>query len=344
MMKKIKQTLLGSAQTCGMFSLVRNSKWRQERLLILAYHGIAIDDEHLWDPTLFMHPEVFRSRLRSIANAGCTVLPLGDAIRRLYAGELPPGSVALTFDDGTNDFYTHAYPTLKEFKVPATLYLTTFYARYNRPVFNVMVSYLLWKRREASLNLQKLTGQDVTFQLKTAAARTTVFKQLFAFTERNKLSAERKDELMVTLAALIGANYDELVRKRILHIMTPEEVGQVAAGGVDVQLHTHRHRTPLDEGLFLRELDDNRRCIEEMTGSRPTHFCYPSGHYEPPFLGWLKEAGVESATTCDPAISTRHSQPLLLPRLVDSSTLSPVEFEGWLAGLSDMIPRRATAS
>src|SRR3954451_24485649 len=135
MLKGIKQRLLGSAQTCGLFSLVRNSKWRQDRLLILAYHGISIDDEHLWDPTLFMHPEFFRSRLRSIANAGCTVLPLGEAVRLLYAGQLPERSVALTFDDGTYDFYQRAWPILQEFNFPVTLYLTTFYSQFNRPVF-----------------------------------------------------------------------------------------------------------------------------------------------------------------------------------------------------------------
>jgi peptidoglycan/xylan/chitin deacetylase (PgdA/CDA1 family) len=344
MLKKIKQTLLGSAQTCGVFSLVQNSKWRQDRLLILAYHGIAIDDEHRWNPSLFMHPEFFRSRLKLIADAGCTVLPLGEAIHRLYAGDLPKGSVALTFDDGTYDFYKHAYPILKEFNFPVTLYLTTFYSHYNRPVFDVMVSYLLWKRQAAPLNLKQLTGHDATFPLNTDAARTAVVKQLYEFSESRKLSAEQKDGLIFKLAAVLGANHGDVVRKRILHIMTPDEVSRVAAGGVDIQLHTHRHRTPSDRGLFLREIDDNRKCIEEMTGSVPTHFCYPSGHYKPPFLAWLKEAGVESATTCDPGISARRSEPLLLPRLVDSSTLSPVEFEGWLAGLSEMIPRRMTAS
>jgi peptidoglycan/xylan/chitin deacetylase (PgdA/CDA1 family) len=286
-----------------------------------------------------MHPEFFRSRLKLIAKAGCTVLPLGEAIRRLYAGDLPRGSVALTFDDGTYDFYKHAYPILNEFNFPVTLYLTTFYSRYNRPVFDVMVSYLLWKRQDASLNLRELTGHDATLQLNTGAARTAVFKQLYDFSERRQLSAEQKDELILRLADLIGANHEEVVRKRILHIMTPDEVSRVAAGGVDIQLHTHRHRTPLDRELFLREINDNRKCIHEMTGSVPTHFCYPSGHYQPPFLAWLREAGVESATTCDPGISTRHSEPLLLPRLVDSSMLSAVEFEGWLAGVSDIIPR-----
>jgi peptidoglycan/xylan/chitin deacetylase (PgdA/CDA1 family) len=112
---------------------------------------------------------------------------------------------------------------------------------------------------------------------------------------------------------------------------------------MDIQLHTHRHRTPSDRTLFLREIEDNRKRIEAMTGSRPTQFCYPSGAYEEAFLPWLREAGVESATTCDPGIATRSSEPLLLPRLVDSSTLSPVEFEGWLAGVADMLPHRARA-
>jgi peptidoglycan/xylan/chitin deacetylase (PgdA/CDA1 family) len=344
MLKKIKQTLLGSAQSCGVFTFVQKSTWRRERLLILAYHGIAIDDEHRWNPTLFMHPEFFRSRLKLIEQAGCAVLPLGDAIRRLYAGDLPEGAVALTFDDGTYDFCQHAYPILKEFNFPVTLYLTTFYSHYNRPVFDVMVRYLLWKGQDAPLNLKELTGDALTFQLNTDAARATVFKELYEFSARNRLSAEQKDELIFRLANLVRANYEEVVRKRILHIMTPEEVSRVAAGGVDIQLHTHRHRTPLDRELFLREINDNRKCIQEMTGTVPTHFCYPSGNHQPPFLAWLRESGVESATTCDPAIGTRRSDPLLLPRLVDSSTLSPIEFEGWLAGLSDMIPRRMTGT
>src|SRR6185503_6410029 len=99
--------------------------------------------------TLFLHRDLFRDRLRLIEKAGCTVLPLGEALRRLYANDLPDRSVALTFDDGTYDFYRLAYPILKEFDFPATVYLTTFYADYNRPVFDVIASYILWKGRGA---------------------------------------------------------------------------------------------------------------------------------------------------------------------------------------------------
>ena len=342
-LKKIKRSVLGSARGCGVFSLVQNSKWRRDRLLILAYHGIAIDDEHCWKPTLFLQPEYFRDRLRLIEKAGCTVLPLREALRRLYANDLPERSVTLTFDDGTYDFYKHAYPILKEFDFPATVYLTTFYADYNRPVFDVIASYILWKRRRASVNMKKLTGQEIRFDLGNEAAHARVLRELHGLSSLRNLSAEEKDELIVRLADAVGVDHGEILRKRILHIMTPEEVAAVASDGIDIQLHTHRHRTPSDRKLFLREIEDNRKRIEAMTGSLPTHFCYPSGVYEEAFLPWLREAGVESATTCDPGITTRSCDPLLLPRLVDSSTLSPVEFEGWLAGVADMLPHRARA-
>src|SRR5829696_4719723 len=105
MLKKFKQVTLGTLKTSGVFRLVENSRWRQRRLLILAYHGISQADEHLWDYTQFMAPHLFRERLRLIKESGCTVLPLGQALERLYAGDLPERCVSITFDDGTYDFY-----------------------------------------------------------------------------------------------------------------------------------------------------------------------------------------------------------------------------------------------
>jgi hypothetical protein len=95
----------------------------------------------------------------------------------------------------------------------------------------------------------------------------------------------------------------------------------------------------------VREIEDNRRSIREITGSDSslTHFCYPNGFHGPAFFPWLKEMGIESAATCDVALASRSSNPLLLPRLVDSSLLSPVEFESWVTGVADFLPQRARA-
>jgi len=39
-------------------------------LLILAYHGVSQDDEHLWDPKLFVSPECFATRMQALKHYG----------------------------------------------------------------------------------------------------------------------------------------------------------------------------------------------------------------------------------------------------------------------------------
>jgi len=343
MLKRFKQATLWSLKTSGVSTLVHNSRWRRQRLLILAYHGISLEDEHLWNGSQFISVEVFRTRLELLRKSSCAVLPLGEAVTRLYANDLPDRAVTITFDDGTSDFYRRAFPLIKEFGFPVTLYLTTFYSYYQRPVFDLMCSYLLWKGRTKTLDLKPLTGQDLKTDLRRHDFREAVLSEIHSLAHEQKLSADEKDAFAASLAAHLDVDYEALLQQRIMHNLTADEVGQLAAGGIDVQLHTHRHRTPLNRQLFLREIEDNRRSIQEMTGKRPTHFCYPSGVYDLKFLPWLKEAGVVSGTTCNLGFASRSSDRLLLPRILDNASLSSIEFESWLTGIAEVMPRRQEA-
>lgn len=340
MLKKFKQAALKSLKSAGVSTLVHNSRWRRQRLLILAYHGVALYDEHLFNGSLFISADLFRDRLEQLRQSKCAVLPLGEAVERLYANDLPDRAVVITFDDGLSDFYRRAFPLIKEFDVPVTLYLTTFYSYYQRPVFDLMCAYLLWKGRSNVLDFKKLTGQDLKTDLQLLESREAALAQIHAFARGQKLSADEKEAFAASLAAHLEVDYAVQLEQRTMHNLTPEEVGKLAAGGIDIQLHTHRHRTPLDRELFLREIADNRNSIREMTGTNPTHFCYPSGVYDLKFLPWLREAGVISATTCESGFASRGSNEFLLPRFLDTANLSPLEFEGWLTGVSAALPRR----
>lgn len=308
--------------------------------MILAYHGISVNDEHLWNSSQYMPADVLHARFELLKKSNCAVLPLDEAVQRLYENDLPDRAVVITFDDGTSDFYHRAFPVIQEFGFPATLYLTTFYTEYNRPVFDLMLSYLLWKGRNETLDLRGITGAQSKIDLRGPASQAKVLAEITAHARARKLSADEKDALLTSLAAQLRVDYEALIAERIMHNVTPGEVKELAAAGIDVQLHTHRHRTPRDRHLFLREIEDNRQSIQKMTGKHAEHFCYPSGVYDLAFLPWLKESGVVSATTCETGFASRSSNPLLLPRVLDNPQLSSIEFESWLTGVSAALPRR----
>jgi len=342
----VKRRVLGASSRLGLLSNVRDSAWRQRRLLILCYHSISIDDEHEWSGAYSMSPALLESRFRMLRDGGYNVLPLGDAVRRLYEGTLPPRSVVLTFDDGMFDFHARAWPLLQEFGFPATVYLTTYYSDYDQPIFGLLCSYLLWRARTRmpQPDVTPLFGMPMPWQLADAAGRARAKRDILAYADREQLTAQEQTAWAERLGDLLGVDYEAIRAKRLLTVMTRDEAAEIARNGIDIELHTHRHRTPNDRALFLREIVDNRERIERIRDGVARHFCYPSGVYRPEFLPWLREAGVTTATTCDPGLASRRSDPLLLPRLVDTSFLSPLDVEGWMTGMSGFfMPRKASA-
>jgi peptidoglycan/xylan/chitin deacetylase (PgdA/CDA1 family) len=287
---------------------------------------------------------VLEQRLKILKTGGYTVLPLGEGLQRLQAGSLPARSVALTFDDGPYDFYRQAYPLLKRYGYPVTVYQTTYYTDYERPIFNLICSYLLWKRRGEIIADGRELGLTQPMDLRTESGRHQVVVSLLELSVRQQMTGAEKDALAARLAKFLGIDYDALVAKRIMQLMNGREVKEIASKGVDIQLHTHRHRTPEDENLFRREIRDNRERIQALISSTPVHFCYPSGVYRPEFLQWLAAEQVVSATTCDSGLASRQSERLLMPRFIDNQYRTSVDFESWISGVGSLLAVRPAAT
>ena len=343
MLRGVKLAALGVLRQCGIFSLVKDSNWRQQRLLILCYHGTSLEDEHQWRPALYIQPQKLEQRLESLKKGHFSVLPLGEALQRLQAGTLPPRSVVLTFDDGTYDFFRQAYPLIKHYGFPVTVYQTTYYIPVERPVFNLICSYLLWTRRGEVIPDGGEAGLNGPLDLRTDSSRRGVMRRLIEISERGNQTALQKDEIAARLARVLKIDYDKIKAKRILQLMNGRELQEIVRNGVDVQLHTHRHRTPEDETLFRKEIRENRSCIRELVATEPVHFCYPSGVYRPSFLPWLKLEGVVSATTCDTGLAAPKSEHLLLPRFIDHQNRRQIEFDAWVTGVNGLFGLQRTA-
>lgn len=342
MLRSLKESVLRSAEEGGLAARLRDSRWRDRRLLILCYHGISLRDEHQWNPMLYLSVDRFRERMAALRDGGYHVLPLREGVRRMYDGTLPPRAVALTFDDGTHDFVARALPILTEFGFPATVYLTTYYCRVQRPVFDVTFGYLLWKAGPVEFDGTGLVREGGPISASNHSERVALMLRAREYASARRLTGEGKDEMLRLLAERIGEDYQPIVRERLLHIMSPDDVATLPRDLVDVQLHTHRHRAPRDQERFRQEIRDNRREIAALVdgGGAAEHFCYPSGYYEPSFLPWLRQENVATATTCVPGIASPDHDPLLLPRLVDTMNVSAVVFNAWLTGAAALLPRR----
>lgn len=173
------------------------------------------------------------------------------------------------------------------------------------PVFNLICSYMLWKRRAYPLTPLSELGLTEVSDLSTELGRHRVVRCLIERAERENLTGRQRNEIARGLASGLGIDFTELSAKRILQLMNAEEVAEIAGNGVGIQLHRHRHCTPEDEVLFRREIDDNRQRIQSLTGKCATHFCYPSGIYRRDFFAWLAKDEVLSATTGDVGLVRR---------------------------------------
>jgi peptidoglycan/xylan/chitin deacetylase (PgdA/CDA1 family) len=338
-LRQFRHAALTAAKTAGVSAWVKSSGWRRQRLLILCYHGISLEDEHEWRPYLYISPQRLERRLEILRREDCTVLPLEEALERLYRRDLPPRSVALTFDDGAYDFYAQAIPRLARHGFPATVYLTTYYSQLQLPIFGLICSYMLWKARDRGPVDLKEFGIAGPLTLNSAITRDQAESELTVWVDGQNLSGEEKDEVAARLASRLNIDYQELRSKRILQLMNPREIDELAGAGVDFQLHTHRHRTPSDRELFRREIRDNRNCMASLPGGIRRHFCYPSGAYRPEFLSWLSAENIVSATTCDTGLATAQDNPLLLPRLIDTMGRTELEFESWVSGVGSFLSR-----
>lgn len=342
-LRQLRLATLRAARAAALFDHAASSRWRQERLLILGYHGCAIQDEHEWNSGLYLTQEMLRERFEALRRGGYRVLSLREGVARLRQGDLPPRSVVLTFDDGAHDFVVRVVPLLREFNFPATVYVSTYYVQSGQPVFDTMFRYLAWRARGQVVPGAGLSPDGSAIDLRDPGNVPRVAREIGDHVRQTRSGGDEKDAFLQAFAAAAGIDYAAILRLRLLHLMTPAEIQGLPRPLVSVQLHTHRHRVPVERDAFLREIDENREYLAAI-GCPPddlVDFCYPSGVTHARFPGWLKEAGVATATTCAVALASRSDNLLLLPRFMDGGGFSTLEFESWLTGFAQLLPRRS---
>lgn len=93
------------------------SLWHKE-IAVLMYHSI-FDSDWFFSIDLIE----FEKQMRYL-KANYNIVKLSEIKEFIFKKQdLPSRSVAITFDDGYEDFYKNAFPVLKKYKIPATIFV-----------------------------------------------------------------------------------------------------------------------------------------------------------------------------------------------------------------------------
>ncbi len=329
--------LFGIARRAGLHRL--SLRARSGQLNILCYHGFSFVDEHLFRPKLFMQPSTLRRRMQFLRDHGFTVTPLGEALEKLRDGRLADREIAITLDDGFRSVGALAMPIFEEFGFPVTLYVTTYYVDRPNPIFRLVLQYAFWKTTRGSFEASGLgvPGIEGDQPTKGPDAGDRVLWQIIEHGESERDEAGRV-ELARAVCERLGIDYAELERTRRLSLHTSAELTELAGRGLDLQLHTHRHRLPTDPDEVAREIVENRASLAPLTHGRAIdHLCYPSGVWSKDMWPVLEANGVVSATTCDPGWNARDQHWYGLKRFLDFDDISQETFNAEMLGLKESL-------
>ncbi|MBI3018331.1 MAG: polysaccharide deacetylase family protein, partial [Deltaproteobacteria bacterium] len=99
---------------------------KAKHLPILMYHSVAFLFESPFPNAVRIRPSIFAKQIQYLKDHRYHVVDLDFLFQWVIEGkELSPKTIALTLDDGYLDNYVNAYPILKFYGFPATVFLVT---------------------------------------------------------------------------------------------------------------------------------------------------------------------------------------------------------------------------
>lgn len=279
--------------------------------LVLGYHRVS---DSGWDPLkLAISRDNFRNQLEYIAER-CTPVPLDSLLERQASGQDLKGHIAVTFDDGYDDFVANALPELRRLQIPVTIFVTTGYE--GKPIWWDEVCHALRVGNHSTDRLvidfgppsgrmvfENLGDEKITRD----AARRICDKLPF-------VSPARRTDIVAQICEACG---DEDNAARIPRALTHRQLAEIAAypfAEIGAHSVTHPMLAEMDAADQQREIQGSKAVLEAL-GYPASGFSYPNGSYTPQSLEIVRESGFAYACTSRQAIVRRGTDRYALPRI-----------------------------
>ena len=306
--------------------LVRSTRASLKRLrvavapgpAILMYHRIA--DERFDPWALAVSPANFADHLDWLSR-NRTALPLAEFVELNLKGKLPRDAVAITFDDGYACNAETAVPLLRQFRIPATIFISAELIVRGREFWWDELERIVLGHDGGTL---RLDGHDVQIGRASpddadwSAARPPRTPRQQAYRSIWSLLHTKDPKAIDAAMSQLRDQARVALSPRQTHRpMTPKEVRATASDLISFGSHalTHPSLPRLAPGEQAHEIGDSVDKCAALAGVRPSSFAYPYGDYDPALDRLVEKAGFLCACRADGSFVTRNSNRFALPRI-----------------------------
>lgn len=245
-------------------------------LRILAYHRVLDipPDGFPFDLELVSaYTAAFRQQMAHLRKSWSPI-SLSAALDCIDAGrELPARSVVVSFDDGFSDNYTHAFPILREFDIPAVIFVSTHFVDAQRTLWFDELAHAVLTTTQRLLNLP---WQRALLVPPDEAGRRVLLADLL----RRFKTMKNEQRLAMLESIATQLRCPPPARPHALSgPLNWEQIAEMASQGIEIGSHTLTHPilATLDPLEAHRELADSRTRIETQLQRPVTLLAYPVG-------------------------------------------------------------------
>jgi len=260
-------------------------------LYIPCYHRFSEKKEIIPSTPRCIAINSFREQIEFLCR-NFEVIPLSIIAKCIHNREpFPKNSIAITIDDGYKDNYLLAYPVLKEYGVPATIFVTTSYIDGKQTPWEAKVSFAIAHTSLKELVLEGIGKFHLQGEKRRYIARKLIIDRL------KNVSEKRKNLLIDKLIKICGVEIPPDLGKELM--LSWDEIREMSENGIEFGAHTVHHpeltNIPLKEAKW--EIEESKRELEEGLGKPVISFAYPSGVYNNKIFQLVKNAGFLCAVT-----------------------------------------------
>ncbi len=320
----MKKACLNLLYKAGSFSPFH--RFNQNRILILTYHRFSDTDTQFT-----VSRSQFAAHLSYLTKYR-TIFSFDEISERLENGKkLPENAAIITIDDGYRDAYEIAFPLLKKFDAPATVFVITDFVDGKIWVWTDKMRFIA-----AQMKAEKSTIEigNERIELENRTTDKIFLSGSKANSVLKKFPDAEKDIEIERIARQLKVELPDLPPKTNAPLSW-EQAREMNASAVNIESHTVTHPilTKIGANQLNFELNESKQKLEEILQKKIKVFCYPSGVLDENVCRAVERNGYNCAVTTRYGFNAKSANRFLLNRIDAQS--DTVHFAQSVSGFED---------